>query len=548
MIIHNSKQEIEQALNYVEESLEKYHLNRREITMAMLMTEESVVCLMDHAPEDAEIEIVFRRLMGSISLNISAPGEAFDVSESNAVIGNMELDGLDADMENVIRSLIFRSRTDTFRYKNRPHRNTIQITVKKSDRLQLYATLGALMLAVIIGIVCKLILPQTAQKALNDWLLSPVKTMFLNALKMIIGPVVFFSIVSCLSQFDSLRDLGKIGAKVMGMYLFTTLLAVLVGLGVFYVIRPGDASLAAFVTDAANDTIATAGSTNISIRDTIINIIPSNFIKPFLEADMLQIIFMAILCGTAVGMIGDYSKPLRRFFEGCNLLFLKITTLIVQIIPLAVLCSMTSLVMLTGTDMLLSIMSFTGTFILALAAMLGVYCLLVLCIGKLNPIILLKKHAPTMLTNFSLGSSNAAMPFNISSCQKLGISSKICAFSIPLGATVNMDGSCIYMVVAGLFLAKVFGVSIDSSAMFSMIFSVIMLSIGAPGIPGSGLVCLSVLLVQLGVPAEALSLIMGIDSLLGMFRTAVNSTGDVAVSLIVAKTENLLDQEKYKSM
>ena len=150
-----------------------------------------------------------------------------------------------------------------------------------------------------------------------------------------------------------------------------------------------------------------------------------------------------------------------------------------------------------------------------------------------------------MLTNFSLGSSNASMPFNISSCQKLGISSKICAFSIPLGATVNMDGSCIYMMVAGLFLAKVFGITVDSSSLFSMIFSVLVLSVGAPGIPGSGLVCLSVLLVQLGVPAEALSLVMGIDSLLGMFRTAVNSTGDVAVSLIVARTENLLDIEKY---
>ena len=152
-----------------------------------------------------------------------------------------------------------------------------------------------------------------------------------------------------------------------------------------------------------------------------------------------------------------------------------------------------------------------------------------------------------MLTNFSLASSNASMPFNINSCKNMGVSTKVCAFSIPLGATVNMDGSCIYMAVAGMFLAKVFGIDLDGPAMFSMIFSILVLSIGAPGIPGSGLVCLSVLLVQLGVPAEALSLIMGIDSLMGMFRTAVNSTGDVAVSLIVAKTEKLLDTKKYYS-
>lgn len=547
MIIHNDRQEIEQALNYVEEGLKKYNLNKRDVTMATLTAEESIVCLMDHAPKNAEIEITFKRIFGNVSLNISAPGELFDVAESSAVMENMELDGIGPDMENAIRSLIFRSRADSFRYKNRHHRNTIQIAVKRSDRVQLYLTLGALALSIILGILFKILLPQSAQNALNHYVLNPVKTMFLNALKMIIGPVVFFSIVSCLSQFDNLRDLGKIGAKVMGMYLFTTLLAILVGLGVFFIIQPGDASFAAFVTDAANETIKTAESTRISILDTIINIVPSNFVKPFLEADMLQIIFMAILCGVAVGMIGDYSKPLMNFFEGCNLLFLKITTLIVKIIPLAVLCSMTSLVMLTGTDMLLSIMSFAGTFVLALAVMLGVYCLLVLLIGRLNPLVLMKRHAPTMLTNFSLASSNASMPFNIDSCRKLGVPSKICAFSIPLGATVNMDGSCIYMAVAGLFLAKVFGVELDSSSFVSMIFSIIVLSIGAPGIPGSGLICLSVLLVQLGVPAEALSLIMGIDSLMGMFRTAVNSTGDVAVSLIVAKTEKLLDTEQYYS-
>lgn len=547
MIIHNDRQEIEQALNYVEEGLKKYNLNKRDITMATLTAEESIVCLMDHAPENAEIEITFKRILGNVSLNISAPGELFDVAESSTVMEDMELDGIGPDMENAIRSLIFRSRSDSFRYKNRHHRNTIQIAVKRSDRVQLYLTLGALALSIILGILFKLLLPQPAQNALNHYVLSPVKKMFLNALKMIIGPVVFFSIVSCLSQFDNLRDLGKIGAKVMGMYLFTTLLAILVGLGVFFILQPGDASLAAFVTDAANETIKTAESTQISILDTIINIVPSNFVKSFLEADMLQIIFMAILCGVAVGMIGDYSKPLMNFFEGCNLLFLKITTLIVKIIPLAVLCSMTSLVMLTGTDMLLSIMSFAGTFVLALAVMLGVYCLLVLLIGRLNPLVLIKRHAPTMLTNFSLASSNASMPFNIDSCRKLGVPSKICAFSIPLGATVNMDGSCIYMAVAGLFLAKVFGIELDGSAFVSMIFSIIVLSIGAPGIPGSGLICLSVLLVQLGVPAEALSLIMGIDSLMGMFRTAVNSTGDVAVSLIVAKTEKLLDTEQYYS-
>ncbi|MGN0483861.1 MAG: cation:dicarboxylate symporter family transporter [Lachnospiraceae bacterium] len=539
------KEEMERILNYVEKELKKYKLDKHDSIMTMLMVEESIVSLIQHAPKESELEIKFQKKLGDVNLTVCAQGEAFDISESRAVFGNMELDDVDESTENAIRGLLFRSQADRIRYKNNAHKNTIQITVKRSDRKQLYFTLAALGAAVVLGGVFKILLPKAVQLALNEYIFSPVKTMFLNALKMIIGPVVFFSIVSCLSQFDSLRDLGKIGAKVMGMYLFTTFLAILVGLGVFFIIQPGNAALAGFVTDAAKSTIETANETNISILDTIINIVPSNFVKPFLEGNMLQIIFMAIICGVAVGMIGDYSKPLKDFFEACNMLFLKITTLIVKVIPLAVLCSITSLVMLTGTDMLAAIMSFVGTFLLALAVMVCVYCILVLIIGRLNPLKLVKKHAPTMLTNFSLASSNAAMPFNIESCKRLGISSKVCAFSIPLGATVNMDGSCIYMVVAGLFLAKVFGVEMDHTALFSMIFSVVVLSIGAPGIPGSGLVCLSVLLVQLGIPTEALSLIIGIDSMMGMFRTAVNSTGDVAVSLIVAKTEHLLDNQKY---
>lgn len=290
MIIHNDRQELQKALQYVEEELKKYNLNRREATMTMLMAEESLVCMMSHTEEQEKIEIVFKKLFGNISLNISARGEAFNVSEESVLIGDMDFEGVSGDAEAAIRNLIIRSQSDIFQYKNRLHQNTIRLVVKRSERMQLYLTLGAMLLAVILGIIFKLSLPVSAQNMLNEYLLTPVKVMFLNALKMIVGPVVFFSIVTCLSQFDSIRDLGKIGLKVMGMYLFTTLLAVTIGIGVFELIQPGDASLSQYVTDAASKTIETAGNTNISLLDTVVNIVPSNIVKPFLEADMLQII------------------------------------------------------------------------------------------------------------------------------------------------------------------------------------------------------------------------------------------------------------------
>ena len=200
-----------------------------------------------------------------------------------------------------------------------------------------------------------------------------------------------------------------------------------------------------------------------------------------------------------------------------------------------------------GSSSILAVIQFCGVFVLALAAMMLVYCMMILIFGKLNPLIFIKKFASNMLTAFSLGSSNAAMPFNMETCRQLGISPRVSSFSIPLGATVNMDGTSVYLMIAGLFLARVFGIEISAAQMIEMTVGIIILSLGAPGIPGSGLICLSVLLGQIGVPIEALSLMIGIDALMGMFRTATNVTGDVAISLIVAKTENMLDIEKYKS-
>lgn len=180
MIIHNDRQELQKALQYVEEELKKYNLNRREATMTMLMAEESLVCMMSHTEEQEKIEIVFKKLFGNISLNISARGEAFNVSEESVLIGDMDFEGVSGDAEAAIRNLIIRSQSDIFQYKNRLHQNTIRLVVKRSERMQLYLTLGAMLLAVILGIIFKLSLPVSAQNMLNEYLLTPVKVMFLN--------------------------------------------------------------------------------------------------------------------------------------------------------------------------------------------------------------------------------------------------------------------------------------------------------------------------------------------------------------------------------
>ena len=374
-------------------------------------------------------------------------------------------------------------------------------------------------------------------------LLVPVKTMFMNALKMVVTPVVFFSIVSCIGQFSDLSEMGKVGGRVIGLYLVTTVIATAVGIGMFYLFQPGNPSSALL---AGAGGTAAAQELNISIKDMIVGIVPSNFIKPFLEADMLQLIFLAVLCGIAVGMIGKYSKMLGDLFTAFNELFLKITVLLVQFMPLAAFCSILSMMLQTGTEALISILSIFSVFALALTAMMAVYCLMMLLLSRLNPIHFCRKYAPTMIQVFSMASSNAALPLNIDACKKLGVSPKVYSLSLPLGATINMDGTCIYLSVVALALARVYGVEIPAAALLSLVISIIVLSIGAPGVPGSGMICLSVLLTQLGVPVEAVGLVMGIDPLIGMMRCMSNCLGDVAVSCMVAKQEKILDMDMYK--
>lgn len=533
---------IGQGMDYLQETLKSLRLKPKAVNRILLAAEESLVKLSSHTDAGALLQIAVIRRLGTISIRLSSSGESFDLAENSSFGIPLEIEDVDYDTEMAIRNLVLRSFQDNLKYKHKNHRNTIVITAKKSEKKALWMTLGALVLAIALGFLLKFAFPEFLTQGMDTYCFTPVKTMFLNALKMVVGPVVFFSIVSCISNFSNLAEFGKIGAKVMGMYLFTTFIAIGVGLGIFFLFQPGSPSM----LDSAQAAAASVETTSVSMLDTVINIVPDNFVLPFLNADMLQIIFIALLCGIAVGMIGDYSKPLKDFFEACNTLFLKITTLIIKFVPLAVFCSVISLILQTGTDTLLSLLGLMGAVIAGMACMIAVYCLLILVIARVNPLIFLRKYAPAMLTTFSLSSSSAAMPVNMQTCRdQLGISSKVCSFSIPLGATVNMDGSCIYLAVAALFLAKIYGVSLSGSEMFSLVFSILILSIGAPGVPGSAFICLSVLLVQIGVPVEAVGLLMGIDPILSMFRATSNTTGDAAVSLAVAKTEGLLDLNVY---
>lgn len=534
-----------EALKVIKEKLNHYKIDCRDIEKSILASEETMHVLLDHSEKADYIYLSVRRVFDEVSIEISVQGKEFHPENELDPGKSVCIDDIGPNTEHIIRSMILKSYKGNLKYRYRDGMNTVRISVTRFKRAMLYVTLGVMLLAIVLGFLGKNFVSESICMSVNDNILIPLRTMYMDALKLIVAPVVFFSIISCIGQLSDLSEIGKIGGKTITLYGFTTIIATLLGTGMFYLFRPGEFGSLVF---ESTETLFEAQTINTSFKDIIVNIVPDNFIKPFLESDMIQLIFLAVLCGIAVGMIGKYSRILNDLFTACNELFLKITSLIVKFLPLAVFCGILSMFLKTGTDSLISILGIAGLFIAAIALMMIVYCVLILLLTGLNPVHFFKKYAPTMVQVFSISSSNASLPLNFEACKKLGISQKVYSLSLPLGATINMNGTCIYLSIFAFALANLCGIEISATTLISVMISIIVLSVGAPGIPGSGMVCLSVLLAQLNVPLEAVALVMGIDPIMGMIRCTGNCLGDVAISTIVAKQEKILDIDKYRSV
>lgn len=532
------------CMQFIESTLEEAGVGSGYVMRTLLLCEEMLAEMIESADGHGDARIKINKTLGDTAVKISTKGNELDLIGMDASLTG-DLD--DEEAQDALRSIILKSYGDSIKYSHNRGINSVRIMTGERAISSAKLTLGALALGVLFGLFIKFVLPEAACTGICEYLLSPASTIFMNALKIVIAPVVFFSIVTCISGFGDLSELGRIGARVMGMYLLTTVIAVVMAFTVTTLISPG--TFGAGLAMTGTQTVDIDTDVDTSLLSTIINIVPSNLIRPFLEADTLQLIFLAVIIGIAVGKIGEYTPVLTEIFEACNQLFLTLTTMIAKFIPVAVFCSVSLMLVNLGGSSFLSLLGYAMTNILMIAIMLVIYGILVMVLGRLNPIVFFRKNREGMITSFTLSSSSAAMPTNIRTCtDKLGISPKVCNFSIPLGATINMDGTCISLVLLGLYLAKMYGVTVKPSMILPLAVTIILLSLGCPGVPGAGLVCAGIVLEQLGVPIGAMGLILAIDPILDMFDTMSNTTGDVTCALITASKENLVDKDIYYDM
>lgn len=368
---------------------------------------------------------------------------------------------------------------------------------------------------------------------------------FLSSLKLLVVPMVFVSLVCGTGAIDDIKKLGRVGIKTFSFYVATTAFAIAMALFFAKIVDPGsgfkllDKSHASFEANNAPPLI-----------DVISNIFPSNPIEAMAKGEMLQIIVFAILFGIGMSIAGESGKRVLNIFNDLNEVIMKMVLFLIEIAPYGVFALLTKVFASQGLDAILPMAKyfFTVLFVLLLHLFLT-YGLMIKFFAKLNPVYFYKQFKDVMVFAFSTASSNATIPISMETCEKkLGIHNNVASFTIPMGATVNMDGTAIMQGVATIFVASAYAIPLGFSDYLMVILTATLASIGTAGVPGVGLVMLAMVFNQVGLPIEGIGLIIGVDRLLDMVRTSVNVTGDAAVSVIVAKSENQFNEETYYNL
>lgn len=398
---------------------------------------------------------------------------------------------------------------------------------------------------IVLGVVLnRLGTADWVQLVLVDGLLYVVGSVFVAALKMMVVPLVFVSLVAGVTSLSDLNALGRIGIKSLALYLATTAIAVTIALTLSGIVGPGHGF------NAGSTAASFSGKPAPPLTQVLIDMVPTNPVAAMAEGNMLQIIVFALLFGVAVTMSGTRGKHVLNFFGDLDVVIMHMVEWIMRLAPYGVFALITRTFASQGLDILLPLATYFLTLTGALAIQVfGVYPLLLKLLASLNPFTFLKKMRDPAAFAFSTASSGATIPVTLRTVEyKMGVKNSVASFTVPMGATINMDGTAMMQGVATVFIANVYGIDLGFTDYLLVVLTATLASIGTAAIPAVGLVTLTMVLGQVGLPVEGIALIIGVDRLLDMMRTVTNVTGDCAVSCIVAKSEKALDQAVFDDL
>ena len=422
-------------------------------------------------------------------------------------------------------------------------KNTAEKTKKKIGlSTQIFI---ALLIGALFGVVIHYWIPSSYIKdtVIVEGVLYVVGQGFIRLMQMLVVPLVFCSLICGSMAIGDTKTLGKVGVKTIGFYLVTTALAVCVALGSALLINPGRG----LDMDAVQKGTVSSTTEATSLVDTLLNIIPKNPVQSMANGDMLPIIVFALFVGIMLAKLGTRGSVVANFFSQFNDVMMEMTMAIMKIAPIGVFCLIARTFATVGFSAFAPMLKYMGNVTLALAIQcLVVYQILLFVFTRLNPFKFIKKFLPVMGFAFSTATSNATIPMSIDTLsKKMGVSKQISSFTIPLGATINMDGTSIMQGVAVVFIAQAYGIPLTMGNLATVVVTATLASIGTAGVQSVGLVTLAMVLNSVGLPTEGIALIMGIDRILDMIRTAVNITGDAVCTTIVCHQEGSLNREVF---
>ncbi len=393
-----------------------------------------------------------------------------------------------------------------------------------------------------LGVILNWVKVPILDMYLVDGLFLMVGKMFVNALKMLVVPLVVFSLLCGVMGIGDIAVLGRVGGKSFVLYIATTAIAIMLAIALALLIGPGRG----FDMQGV-DTSGIKGKAAPSVWDVFANVVPSNPIHAFANGEMLQIIFYVIVVGIAALMLGKQSEGFVKACEYMNDLMMKVVTIVMHFAPYGVFALIARTFAQQGIELFIPVLAYVVTLVSALAIHLFVTLMLMLkLMTGMSPLMFMRKMRPAQVFAFSTASSNATIPVTLRSVtERIGVDNSVASFTVPFGATINMDGTAIMQGVATVFLANVYGVSLGLTGYITVILMAVLASIGTAGVPGVGLVMLTMVLGQVGLPIEGIALILGVDRLMDMLRTAVNISGDAVVSTIVAKSEGKVDMAVF---
>ena len=398
--------------------------------------------------------------------------------------------------------------------------------MKKQRSLAFYILIG-----MILGIIVGILFQGNPDFAVNY--IKPFGTIFLNLIKMVVVPVVLFSIIAGVISMKDIKKVGSVGVKTIAFYMVTTCVAVTLGLIFANILRVGGGY------KLAGEALTYEAAVAPSFMETFVNIFPSNAVAPLANATMLQVIVIALFFGFGIIIAEKKAEPVVKFVESFNEVCMKVMSMIIKLSPIGVFALLVPVVATNGPQVLLPLLKLILiVYLVYIIHMVVVYSTTVKVMAKISPLTFFKNMIPAMTMAFSSASSVGTLPLNMECTQNMGAKKEISSFVLPLGATINMDGTAIYQGVCAIFIAEVFGLELTIGQQLTVILTATLASIGTAGVPGAGMIMLAMVLQSVGLPIEGIALIAGIDRILDMGRTTVNITGDAACTMCISAMED----------